>query len=101
LRIFISIDMEGISCIVSWREVGEGPSQFEYARARMNMVGDLNAAIDGAFEAGANEIVVADAHSMRRTIARAALSTRGIQSSHPLYLQITRLRARYPFISLK
>jgi D-amino peptidase len=68
MRIYISVDMEGTSCIVSWREVGEGTSQFEYTRARMSMVGDLNAAIDGAFEAGADEIVVADAHSMRRTL---------------------------------
>ena len=45
-RVFISIDMEGISSIVSWAEVDRNNS--EYAHARKIMASDLNAAIEGA-----------------------------------------------------
>jgi len=65
-RVFISIDMEGISSIVSWAEVDRNNS--EYAHARKIMASDLNAAIDGALEAGAKEIVVSDAHGGMRNL---------------------------------
>jgi len=52
-RVFISIDMEGISTIVDWEEVGKDTSEYQYARKIM--VQDLNAAIEGALDAGANE----------------------------------------------
>ena len=65
-RVFISIDMEGISSIVSWAEVDRNNS--EYAHARKIMASDLNAAIEGALEAGAKEIVVSDAHGGMRNL---------------------------------
>lgn len=65
-RVFISIDMEGISSIVSWPEVDRNNS--EYAHTRKIMAGDLNAAIEGALEAGAKEIVVSDAHGGMRNL---------------------------------
>ncbi|MDP6049323.1 MAG: M55 family metallopeptidase [Candidatus Bathyarchaeota archaeon] len=58
--IFISIDMEGISGIVDWNQVGGNTGEYTYGRKLM--VGDLNAAIEGAFAAGAEEVVVSDAH---------------------------------------
>ncbi len=66
MKVFISIDMEGISSIVSWPEVDRNNS--EYAFARKIMVGDLNASIEGALEAGAKEIVVSDAHGGMRNL---------------------------------
>ncbi|MBN2336571.1 M55 family metallopeptidase [Candidatus Bathyarchaeota archaeon] len=65
-KIFISIDMEGISGIVDWAEVDRNNS--EYAFARKLMVGDLNAAIKGALEAGVKEVVVSDAHGSMRNL---------------------------------
>jgi len=65
-RVFISIDMEGISSIVSWPEVDRNNS--EYAHTRKIMASDLNAAIEGALEAGAKEIVVSDAHGGMRNL---------------------------------
>lgn len=65
-RVFISIDMEGISSIVSWPEVDRNNS--EYAHTRKIMAGDLNAAIEGALDAGAKEIVVSDAHGGMRNL---------------------------------
>ena len=66
MKVFISIDMEGISSIVSWAEVDRNNS--EYAHARKIMASDLNAAIEGALEAGAKEIVVSDAHGGMRNL---------------------------------
>lgn len=64
--VFISIDMEGISGIVDWTQVG-GDKE-EYNTGRRLMVGDLNAAIEGALEASAEEIVVSDAHGGMRNL---------------------------------
>lgn len=65
-EIFISIDMEGITGIVDWTQVGRDPKEYEVGRKLM--VGDLNAAIEGALEIGAEEIVVSDAHGGMRNL---------------------------------
>lgn len=65
-RVFISIDMEGISGIVDWSQVGREPHEYEVGRRLM--VGDLNAAVEGALKAGAEEIVVSDAHGRMRNL---------------------------------
>jgi len=59
-KVFISIDMEGISGIVGGGMTGGDKKEYEYGRKLM--VGDLNAAIEGAIEVGADEIMVCDAH---------------------------------------
>jgi D-amino peptidase len=67
MKILISADMEGISGIVDWEQVT--PGQAEYlSRGRQLMTGDVNAAINGAFEGGANEVVVSDGHWDGRNI---------------------------------
>lgn len=60
LKVFISVDMEGIAGVVSDQQLG--PTGFEYARFREFMTAEALAAIDGARAAGATEIVVADSH---------------------------------------
>jgi len=65
-KIFISIDMEGASGIVDWSQVGRDPQ--EYQAGRKLMVGDLNAAIEGALETGVKEVVVSDAHGGMRNL---------------------------------
>ena len=50
-KVFISIDMEGISGIVDGSQCGGQTGEYTYGRKLM--VGDLNAAIEGALEAGA------------------------------------------------
>jgi len=59
-KVFISIDMEGISGIVGGGMTGGDQKEYEYGRKLM--VGDLNAAIEGALEFGADKITVCDAH---------------------------------------
>jgi len=60
MKILIAADMEGVSGVVNWDQVT--PGHAEYARFRRIMTGDVNAAIRGAFDGGADEIVVADGH---------------------------------------
>jgi len=59
-KIFISVDMEGISGVVQPAQLG--PDGFEYQRAREWMTGEVNAAIAGIREAGPAEILVCDSH---------------------------------------
>jgi len=60
LKIFISVDMEGICGVVNSDQVNPGTPG--YAAARKWMAQDVNAAVEGALEAGATEIVVNDSH---------------------------------------
>jgi D-amino peptidase len=59
-KVFISVDMEGISGVVQPAQLG--PDGFEYQRAREWMTGEVNAAIAGIRAAGPSEILVADSH---------------------------------------
>jgi D-amino peptidase len=60
LHVFISADLEGVAGAVTPEQLG--PAGFEYARFREFMTEEVLAAIEGAQEAGATRIVVADAH---------------------------------------
>ena len=60
MKLLIAVDMEGITGVVTWNHVD--PSHAEYQRFRRLMTQDVNAAIRGAAEAGADEIVVTDGH---------------------------------------
>ena len=62
LKIFISVDMEGITGVVQPAQLGPGPDGWEYARAREWMTAEARAAIEGAKAAGATEFLVADSH---------------------------------------
>jgi D-amino peptidase len=66
MKILIAADMEGVTGVVSWDHVSS--QHPEYARFRRLMTGDVNAAIRGAFEGGASEVVVADGHGSGRNI---------------------------------
>ena len=60
MKILISADMEGITGVTTWDQVT--PGHAEYARFRKLMTADVNAAVRGASDAGADEVVVADGH---------------------------------------
>jgi D-amino peptidase len=60
LKVYISVDMEGIAGVVTGDQLG--PTGFEYERARQFMTAEALAAIAGAREAGATDIVVSDSH---------------------------------------
>ena len=60
LKVLISVDMEGITGVVTGEQLG--PTGFEYGRFREFMTAEALAAVEGARESGATEIVVVDAH---------------------------------------
>ncbi len=60
LKIYISADMEGVTGAVTGEQLG--PGGFEYQRFRQFLTDEVNAAIEGAREAGAREILVSDSH---------------------------------------
>jgi D-amino peptidase len=66
MKILIAADMEGVTGVVHWDQVT--PGHVEYPRFRHLMTGDVNAAIRGAFEAGADEVAVTDGHDAGRNI---------------------------------
>jgi D-amino peptidase len=66
LKVFISVDMEGVSGLIHWDETSQGGA--DYPLFRKLMTGEANAAVAGAFEAGATEVVVRDAHDSARNI---------------------------------
>jgi D-amino peptidase len=61
LKVFISADMEGIGGVVTW-SVQAAADGREYEKFRRLMTLEVNAAVEGAFDAGATEVLVADAH---------------------------------------
>jgi D-amino peptidase len=62
VKVFLSVDMEGISGLVRWQDVIR--AGMDYERNRRLMTLDANAAIEGAFEAGATEVVVEENHGV-------------------------------------
>ncbi len=67
MKIYLSVDIEGCAGIVA-REQGSITGGAEYEMGRRLMTAEANAAIEGALEAGATEIVVNDSHALMRNI---------------------------------
>jgi len=60
LKVFVLVDMEGITGICLEEHTSAGNPLYE--QARRWMTADVNAAVQGALDAGASEIVVLDGH---------------------------------------
>lgn len=74
LRVFISVDMEGLTGVANGEEVSR--SGKDYGHFRAIMAKEANAAIQGAVAAGATDIVVRDAHGSARNILPEMLDRR-------------------------
>jgi D-amino peptidase len=86
MKVFISSDIEGTAGITHWDEAEKG--HFSYPEFRELMTGEVLAAIEGAIEGGATEILLKDAHDSGRNIITEKLPAcvriiRG-WSGHPL-----------------
>ena len=66
LKVFISVDMEGLAGVVSGSEVAANGA--DYAHFRTIMAGETNAAVDGAFRAGATDVLVRDSHGAKQNL---------------------------------
>jgi D-amino peptidase len=60
MKIYILADMEGISGIRKIEQVKRDTT--EYEEGRQLMMGDVNAAVDACFAAGATEVIACDTH---------------------------------------
>ena len=61
MKIYVIIDLEGITGVVSPDKQAK-PGSSGYQEARELLMSDLNAAIEGALEGGASEILIYDMH---------------------------------------
>jgi D-amino peptidase len=66
LKVFISVDMEGVAGVVHWEDVSRNGKDYDLFREIMTQ--ETNAAIEGAIAAGATEILVRDSHGSARNI---------------------------------
>jgi D-amino peptidase len=66
VKVFISVDMEGVAGIVDWAQCVRGGEDYQLGRELL--LGEVNAAIAGALAAGASEVLVNDAHSVMRNL---------------------------------
>lgn len=87
MKLFISADMEGISGVATNQQL---KTNSEYQRFRKLMTADVNAAIEGAFEAGATDITVADGHGNMSNIIIEELDPRArlVSGSNRLMCQL-------------
>ena len=84
LKVYISVDMEGVAGVVTGDQLS--PSGFEYERFRKFMTDEAVAAVKGAKAAGATEVVVADAHGNGESL---------LIEAFPAYVQIIRSWPRH------
>jgi D-amino peptidase len=87
MNVYMSIDIEGVAGIAGWNQVLAG--QVDYAHGRALMAGETNAAIEGALAAGAQRIVVNDAHAGMTNLLAEAINPRArlvLGRYKPLYM---------------
>ncbi|WP_133785100.1 M55 family metallopeptidase [Kribbella sp. VKM Ac-2571] len=66
MKVYVSADMEGVTGVVDAEDVQ--PPGRDYERGRVLMTEDVNAAVRGAYAAGATEVLVNDAHGPMRNL---------------------------------
>lgn len=74
VRVYISVDMEGVAGISHANPTRRG--DYGYAQAVELMVGEANAAIEGAFDGGATAVTVNDSHGGMYNLTPEALDRR-------------------------
>src|SRR5256714_9454828 len=70
MRVYISVDMEGIAGVVHESQTDPTTPAFaaEYGRFRHLMTAEANAAVEGALAAGATRVLVNDSHWFMRNL---------------------------------
>jgi D-amino peptidase len=87
VKVFLSSDIEGTAGIVDWMQVLPGTADFELGKRLL--LGEVNAAIEGAQAGGATEVVVNDSHYLMQNLPPDALAGRAryLSGRHkPLYM---------------
>jgi len=68
MKILMIADMEGVSGVVHPEALSQARNPTEYARARKLMTADVNAAVQGAVDAGAESVLIMEGHAIMRCI---------------------------------
>lgn len=68
MKIYISCDMEGTAGVCSWQQVDARKYTPEYFIYQKHMTAEVRAALDGARDAGATDILINDSHGPMRNI---------------------------------
>jgi D-amino peptidase len=76
MRVLISADMEGATGVTWPADVEPGTEQWQ--RCRRMFTSDVNAAIGGFFAAGADEVLVTEAHATMRNLLLEELDRRAV-----------------------
>ena len=76
MKVYISVDMEGIGGISHSKPTERGDAGYPAAVALM--VGEANAAIEGAFAGGATEVLVNDSHGQMFNLAPEDVDARAV-----------------------
>jgi D-amino peptidase len=87
MKIFISSDMEGTAGVVDWSQCLAGQPEYEHYRTLLQH--EVNAAIEGAIAAGADEFLVNDSHSKMQNLRPDQLAGRAryLSGRHkPMYM---------------
>ena len=66
MKYMLSVDIEGISGVISWKQAGI--EHEEYGEARKLMTKEADAAIKGLYEGGAESVLVTDGHGSMRNL---------------------------------
>lgn len=74
MRILIGGDIEGIATACDWDSIS--PGHPDYERNRVQYTKEMNAAIAGAFDAGATEVYVRDGHGGNKALVPELLDRR-------------------------
>jgi D-amino peptidase len=74
MRVLISADMEGVTGVTCPEDVKPGSARWEYFRGLLTA--DVNAAVDGFIAAGAEEVIVNEAHASKRNLLLTQLDPR-------------------------
>ncbi|GAA4182889.1 M55 family metallopeptidase [Gryllotalpicola kribbensis] len=88
MKVWISCDMEGVAGIVDWTQC-RPDTPTAYALGCKLTLDEVNAAIEGALDAGADEIIVNDSHGRMANLDPAALkgNARYLAGRHkPMYM---------------
>jgi D-amino peptidase len=83
MRVYISVDMEGIAGVSHPKPTYRGDQGYEAAVRLMD--GEANAAVEGAFDGGATEVTVNDSHGSMFNLTPEALDRRArlVQGTKP------------------
>jgi D-amino peptidase len=88
MKVLIATDMEGVTGVTAAEDISPGTAAWE--RFRRLFMRDVNAAIAGAFDGGADDVLVIEGHNRMRNLAIEELDERArlLTGNHKTYVMM-------------